>query len=229
MSITDRKKLILSTIIREYYKTAQPVSSGGLVEKYGLGISPATVRNEMMELEDDGYIFQPHTSAGRQPTEKAYEIYVNEFLAGDKKKLSLGEKRQLDGIFKNNELAFRGMAKAMAELSGNAIFWAFHKNDLYHTGLSNLFSQVEFKQADLVCNTSAVIDRLEEIIDGIYNDVKLGSQILIGSGNPFGDFLSVAILKYKRDNKTGMVGILGPLRMDYEKNLALLKYLEEKL
>jgi len=59
--ISDRKKFLLETIISEYIKTVQPVSSGNLVDKYKLDISPATVRNEMMELEEEGYIYQPHT------------------------------------------------------------------------------------------------------------------------------------------------------------------------
>ncbi|MEI7451656.1 MAG: hypothetical protein WCK37_00455 [Candidatus Falkowbacteria bacterium] len=227
--ISDRKRLILKTIIKEYTKTAQAISSGLLVEKYNLGISTATVRNEMMELEDDGYIFQPHTSAGRIPTELAYALCVAEFI--DEKKVSKGADdyaKILDKVFAKEEDAFKQTAKAIAELSGNAVFWAFHKNNLYYTGISNLFAQEEFKQLNMIHDASGVIDRLDEIIDQIFNDLVLGRQIYIGSSNPFGNFLSTILLKYNYKNQSGVFGILGPMRMDYEKNLALIEYIKNK-
>ena len=228
--LEERQKTILKTIIREYIKTAMPVSSGGLVEKYKLDLSPATVRNEMMALEEAGYIFQPHTSAGRIPTPAAYELYVNEFLDNKRQdKLNTSHGKELDKVFRNDESGLKQTAKALAELSSSAVFWAFHKNDFYHTGLSNLFSQEEFKQVNLVYDVSAIIDRLEEIIDHNFANWPLGVKVLIGDNNPFGGFLSVTLLKYNLQKQTGVLGILGPLRADYENNLALIKYIEDKL
>ncbi|MFA5754197.1 MAG: hypothetical protein WC905_02430 [Patescibacteria group bacterium] len=227
--ISERKKFLLETIIREYVKTATPVSSGVLVEKYKLDISPATVRNEMMELEDEGYIYQPHTSAGRVPTEAAYRLLLVGFQDQKRKKeLKETEIRLLDQLFKREDVAFRQTAKAIAELSSGAVFWAFHKNDLYYTGLSNLFSQPEFKQASAVCDVSGVIDRLEEIIDDVFEDLGDGEQVLIGSKNPFGNFLSTVLVKYKNNNQDGVFGILGPMRMDYGRNLALVEFIKKK-
>jgi len=229
LMISDRKKIILDTIIKEYLKTAAPVSSGVLVEKYKLDISTATVRNEMMELEDEGYIYQPHTSAGRIPTEQAYNLFL-ENLKNDQKNIQLKDNEQelLDGLFQDNELAYRQTAKAIAEISGGAVFWAFHKNDLYYTGLSNLFSQAEFSKVDMICDVSAVIDRLEEIIDEVFEDIEVGAQVLIGSKNPFGNFLSTVLVKYKKDKANGIFGILGPIRMDYARNLALVEFIKNK-
>lgn len=227
--ISERKQYLLETIVKEYVKTALPVSSGMLVDKYKLDISPATVRNEMMELEDEGYIYQPHTSAGRIPTEKAYHLLLSEAKEAKKKReLKDGEARLLEQLFKKDEAAFRQTAKAIAELANGAVFWAFHKNDLYYTGLSNLFAQPEFRQASAVCDVSGIIDRLEEIIDEIFEDLSYGEQILIGSQNPFGNFLSTVVVKYKHDNKSGVFGILGPLRMDYGRNLALAEFIKKK-
>jgi len=227
--ISERKQFLLETIIKEYIKTANPVSSGVLVEKYKLDISPATVRNEMMELEDEGYIYQPHTSAGRVPTEAAYRLWLSSLKDSKKgKDLRESEVKLLDQLFKPEEGAFRQTAKAIAELSSGAVFWAFHKNDLYYTGLSNLFSQPEFKQVNAVCDVSGVIDRLEEIIDDIFEDLENGEQILIGSKNPFGNFLSTVLVKYKSNNQHGVFGILGPMRMDYGRNLALVEFIKKK-
>lgn len=227
--ISDRKKLILETLIKEYLKTALPVSSGILVDKYKLDISPATVRNEMMELEEENYIYQPHTSAGRIPTELAYNLFFNE-LNKDKKNKELKETeiKLLEQLFKNDETSFKQTAKAIAELSQTAVFWAFHKNDLYYTGLANLFTQPEFKEVNMVCDVSGIIDRMEEIIDGIFEEIEMGEQILIGSKNPFGNFLSTVLVKYKYNNQTGIFGILGPMRMNYNRNLALIEFIKQK-
>ncbi len=227
--ISERKKLLIKIIVEEYIKTAQPVSSGILVDKYKLEISPATVRNEMTELEAAGYIHQPHVSAGRLPTELAYNLY----LSSQGEKFNKAKKKDndieaLDRVFKLEEGTFRPTAKLLAELANGAIFWAFHKNDLYYTGLSNLFSQPEFRQAGIVCDVSSVIDRLEDIIDDIFEGLESGTQVLLGSKNPFGDFLSTVLLKYKYKKSSGLVGILGPMRMDYQRNIKLINYLEEK-
>lgn len=227
--ISERKKFILETIIKEYLKTATPVSSGILVEKYKLDISPATVRNEMMELEEEGYIHQPHTSAGRVPTELAYDLFLLEFKESKKKKeLKEAEIDILEKLFRHDEIAFRQTAKMIAEMSGGAVFWAFHKNDLYYTGLSNLFAQPEFSKVDIVCDVSAIIDRMEEIIDDIFEELEDGEQILIGSKNPFGNFLSTVLVKYRDNNANGIFGILGPMRMDYARNLALVEFIKKK-
>lgn len=228
--ISDRKKLILNTIIKEYIKSAQPVSSGVLVNKYKLKVSPATVRNEMMDLEDEGYIYQPHTSAGRVPTEMAYKLFLEEVKEGAKtSKLKDSELKLLEDAFDLNEKSFRQTAKVISELGNGAVFWAFHKNDLYYTGLSQLFAQPEFNQSTAICDASLVIDRLEEIIDAIFEELNDGEHVFIGTDNPFGHFLSTTILKYRRNNSSGLLGILGPMRMDYAKNIQLIKFIKNKL
>ncbi|MFH1233452.1 MAG: hypothetical protein V1649_02255 [Patescibacteria group bacterium] len=219
----ERKVLILNTIIKEHIKTGAPVGSEVLVDKYKLDISPATVRHEMAELEEAGYIKQPYTSAGRIPTEIAYDLYIKN-LSG--KKLSAIEIKIFTKLLKNkDELSFKQVAKELAKISNNAVFWAFHQNNLYYTGISNLLSQPEFYQTELIYDISQIIDRVDEIINNIFNKLKTGPQIFLGSTNPFGDFCGTILIKYKFKNNIGLFGILGPIRMDYEKNLALIKFI----
>jgi heat-inducible transcriptional repressor len=78
--LDKRKKEILQAVVDEYINTAEPVSSATLVEKYGLNYSSATVRNELAELENNGYLDKPHTSSGRVPSEKGYRFYVDELV-----------------------------------------------------------------------------------------------------------------------------------------------------
>ena len=94
MEITERKKKILAAVVDEYIRTAEPVGSKMLAERAGLGCSSATIRNELAELVNMGYLEQPHTSAGRVPTPLGYRMYVNELM--QKQKLSLEETEELN-------------------------------------------------------------------------------------------------------------------------------------
>lgn len=222
-----RKELILNTIIKEHIKSGAPVGSGVLAAKYKLKISPATVRNEMAELEDEGYIVQPHTSAGRIPTEKAYSFYLNS-LKGRKlgdSDLKLFEKLLSD----RDEKHMKQTAKEIAKFSGNTVFWASDRDNFFYTGISNLLAQPEFAQSDLMRNISLMIDRVDEIIDDIFDGMDCDTKVLLGSENPFGDSCSTILVKYKAGNKEGLFGIIGPMRMDYEKNLGLADFINKKL
>ena len=222
-----RKELILSTIIKEHIKSGAPVGSSILVEKYKLDISPATVRNEMMALEEEGYIIQPHTSAGRIPTEKAYNLYLSNLKT---KKFTQSEVKGLDEILRNKEEKdMKEAAKLIASISGNAVFWAFHRHNLYYTGVANLFQQPEFAQINLIYDISTIIDKIDEIVDSIFPKIEIGRHVVVGSQNPFGNLFSTVLVKYKYKENTGLVGIVGPMRMDYEKNIAIADYVNEKL
>lgn len=105
MDLKERKKKILEVIIKDYINNAEPVGSRTLSRRYALGISPATIRNEMADLEEMGYLIQPHTSSGRIPTQKAYRYYVDEIMQIQK----LAETMQRD--------IHRGYLKVMNELA----------------------------------------------------------------------------------------------------------------
>ena len=226
-----RKELILNAIIKEHIKIGAPVGSGVLVDKYKLKVSPATVRNEMAELEEEGFIIQPHTSAGRIPTEKAYNLYLDNLsVKGGERKISGSEAANFEKLLKaKDEMNFKQAAKEMARVSSNAIFWAFHKHNLYYTGISNLLQQPEFFQSDLIYDISLVIDRVDEVINEIFDDVRFETSVMLGADNPFSDHCSTVLAKYKINGKIGMFGILGPVRMDYEKNLALVDFISKKI
>lgn len=219
--MNERKQLILNIIIEDYIATGQPVASNAIVEKYNLDLSPATVRNEMAELEAEGWITQPYTSAGRIPTEKAYLLFVDSLKT---EHLSKKEQALFEDLG-NDEMSAKQTAKKLAQISSLAVIWAFHKNHIYYTGLSNLLQQPEFSQSRLTYDISAVIDRVDEIVDDIFEQVTFDPQILLGRNSPFGPFSGAILSRYKTANGVGMIGILGPLRMDYGKNLARVSYL----
>lgn len=227
----DRDKKILEAIIKEHIATAAPVGSSYLVEKYKLPVSSATVRNLMAELEEEGYIAQPHTSAGRVPTEKAYLMLADEIKnKRGEKKIKSSSAKELESAFKEgggNQL--KEVAKTTSKLSDSAVFLAMHRHNIYYTGLSNLFRQPEFANTGLIYDFSEVVDRMEDIINDIYDDIGFEPEILIGSDNPFGSFCSSILVKYKNEEHDGLIGILAPMRMDYEGNLSLVKYILNRL
>lgn len=107
--LDDRKKKILQAIIDEYIQTAEPVSSSAIVKKYGLDISSATVRNDMAELENIGYLDKPHTSSGRVPSPKGYRFYVDELLKDDN--LSLDEIKYIQSKLETKVSAIEDLMK----------------------------------------------------------------------------------------------------------------------
>src|SRR5215475_13133127 len=94
MSLDDRKLEVLRAIVEDYVETQEPVGSKSLVERHQLGVSPATVRNDMAVLEEEGYIRQPHTSAGRVPTDAGYRLFVDRL--SKVKPLSPAERRAIE-------------------------------------------------------------------------------------------------------------------------------------
>lgn len=221
----ERKKLILDIIIKEHIETGQPVASSVIVDKYQLPYSSATVRNEMAELEEAGWIIQPYTSAGRVPTEKAYELFAGSVEAKDlpKKESALLVTESAD------EAEGKRLAKQLAQLSGLAVIWAFHKNHVYYTGVSNLLQQPEFAQPHMVYDISAIIDRVDEIVGDIFETVDFSPSIVLGRHSPFGPFSGAILSRYRTAQNVGLVGVVGPLRMDYEKNRSRIAFLANQL
>lgn len=114
MSLDERKRKILEAIVLDYTSTAEPVGSRTISKKYGLSISPATVRNEMADLEDMGYIEQPHTSAGRMPSDQGYRYYVDYIM--QKNKLDEAIEKLVISSFKGKINRFDDAIKISMEL-----------------------------------------------------------------------------------------------------------------
>ena len=225
--MNNRQETILQTVITEHITTGAPVSSNALVDKYGLDCSSATVRHEMAELEEAGWIYQPHTSAGRLPTEKAYQWFVRQL---SDKPLPEPEQDKLTTLLAQprSEAIFKQTAKELAALSGLAVFWAYHKNNVFYTGISNLLAQPEFGRHNLVYDISAIIDRVDEIIATDFHRLPDGGVIL-GQACPFGAFAGAVTAHYHNDGQQGIFGIIGPVRQDYGHNLALVQFLRNTL
>ena len=228
MKSKDRKTALFNAIISEHIKTASPVGSKFLVEKCGLNCSPATVRNHMAELEKQGLIHSPHTSAGRIPTAKGYKYYIENFLNRDKD-LKAQYQKQIDSAAKekDSENKLKSIAKQIAEISNQAVFLSLAENSFYYTGISNIFKKPEFQDVNIMHNLSEIIDQFDEVMTDINDMAEDQVNILIGQDNPFSENCSSILSYYKSDSIKGVIGVLGPMRMDYQQNYSLIKYVNK--
>lgn len=224
-----RKEKLLLSVIAEYIKKATPVASKMLAGRGGFKISSATLRNEMADLEEEGYLIQPHTSAGRIPTEAGFNFYLAN-LPEEKSEVAGKEKKELERAARATEFPEKSLAKVLAELSEEAVILAFGKNDVYYTGLSNLFAKPEFQDQNLIYRIGEVVDHLDEIIEDIFEEVEGEIKVLIGKKNPFSADCGAVVSRYRGKNKkAGLVAVLGPIRMDYGKNIALIRIVKDLL
>lgn len=221
-----RTELILKLVIEDYIRTAQPVGSKYLNEQYQLGVSDATVRNEFAALEENGFLRSPHTSAGRIPTEQGY-LYYLQYLR-DKKFVVEGTPFQSTTRAKDTQTALKTMAKKLVEISGETAIVAIDPKWTYYTGVANLFNKPDFHDPEVMQSLSAMVDQFDEVMQRMYRQIPEGPQVFIGSSNPFGQEMATILVRYNIDGNTqGLLGLVGPLRMDYSRNLALIERAKE--
>lgn len=225
MEITERQRQILCQIIEEYAETASPVGSVTMAKLFN--VSSATVRAEMARLEALGLIAQPHTSAGRVPTDAGYRFYVN----------------HLDGVTEDSALergthaievrvssqsqadaAIRRAVDSLVELTGN-LGLATIGGQLYLSGISQLFTQPEFVDTRRVQAVAKLLDNLEPWLREAAPGEPL--SIFIGQENPIGrnSEVSLIISTFRSPfSDRSYIGVLGPTRQNYSRVMSLVKY-----
>ena len=184
--LTERQKTILQAVIREYVATASPVASAGIVRRFRLPYSSATVRNELQALDDSGYLAQPHTSAGRVPTDKGYRFFINGLVSGDG--LARREERVLAELRGTSDPAefMKQSSRILAHLTHTLALSGFPAEELfYKSGLSDVMQEPEFSDTSLVQEFSALVDMIEEDIMRFFDLEELVEpKTFVGAENP---------------------------------------------
>ncbi len=232
MDITNRQRAILSQIIEEYAETASPVGSVTMAKLFN--VSPATIRAEMARLESLGLIAQPHTSAGRVPTDAGYRFYVNHLNESpipeqepvDQKSLERGTHALKVRIASQSraDAAIRGAVDSLVELTGN-LGLATIGDQLYLSGISRLFTQPEFMDNRRVQSVAKLLDELEPWLREAAPGEPL--NIFIGHENPIGknSEVSLIISKFRSPfSDRSYIGVLGPTRQNYLRVTALVRH-----
>lgn len=227
--MSSRRLEILRAIVDEYVATQEPVGSKAIAENHGLGISPATIRNEMAVLEDEGLITQPHTSAGRIPTDLGYRVFVDKLATV--KPLSPPERRAIETFLdesNNLEQLLKRSAKLLADITKQVavvtypiIGESYGSEKMAISGTANLARSGE----DLGLTLSPILEALEEqvVILRLLDEARSTVHVRIGSEQTETNLQSTSLVTvgYGVDSaQMGAVGVLGPTRMDYAGSIA---------
>ncbi|HUV72621.1 MAG TPA: hypothetical protein VMW25_06465 [Clostridia bacterium] len=232
--LNERRTKILKSIIEEYIETALPVGSSTIEKKYSLGISPATIRNEMVKLTEGGFLKKVHSSSGRVPTPTALKYYVQNLMK--EQELSLAEevavkekvwdyRHELDKLLREmtRELAFRTKELALATTD---------EGNLYTAGLANILEAPEFFDIDL---TKALLSYLDEV-DFWQNLISRATaesevEVLLGSdlGSELFEPCSFVYRRFEVGSRKGAIGVVGPARVRFGRIFPTVRYFGELL
>ena len=222
--MTPRQEKILQAVIEQYAEVASPVGSSLLARAFK--VSSATIRTEMAELERLGYIYQPHTSAGRIPTDKGYRFYVNQLSVSNienqprerRAERALTARAGDGGV---PEHTIRNTVDTLVELTHN-LGMATIGDKLYMSGLSNLFGQPEFIHPDQVQEVARLLDNLEPWLYEVAPNEPL--SVYIGRENPIGRGAgcSLIISRFRSPfSDRSYIGVLGSTRQSYREVMGL--------
>lgn len=228
--MTERQMQILAAIIEQHAEIAVPVGSVMLAKLFG--VSSATIRSEMVRLEEMGLIAQPYTSAGRVPTDTGYRFYVNAITEAHEKETTpqipdrnaRAIEARVGTQTDRADRAIRSAVDSLVDLTHN-LGLATIGDELYLSGISNLFSQPEFSQQNHVQSVARLLDNLEPWLREAAPNEPL--NVYIGSENPIGKTsgASLIISRFRSPySDRSYIGVLGSTRQSYAKVMRLVRH-----
>jgi transcriptional regulator of heat shock response len=234
--ILVRKNEILRITIDQYIETVTPVSSARIAQKCALDLSSATIRNILAELEQEGYLTHPHTSAGRIPTQIGYRYYVDHFI--NEIQLLEEEKDRIRAEYKQEtlelEMLLETTSKVLSDMTRYTSIVSVDgwDNKLFCSGTSFIMGYLDYhdieKDIKKIKNILAALDEKEMLLEVINRRLANKIDILIGQEIDCSeiDGCSLVVSKYQSKGGTsGRIALLGPTRMDYNRAVSTLDYL----
>ena len=224
--LKERQKNILEAVIREYIRTAKPIASTDLAGELDFEVSPATVRSEMLKLDELGYLEQPHTSAGRVPTDRGYRFFVD--YAMDAVVPERSERNVIHELFAHDTIEdfTRECSRTISHLARAFIAIGVDDEVRIDRGFTEILDEPEFQDINHIKQFGKVIDLLDEDIQSFVEDED--EKILIGGENPMKEAQAYTMMITHWSHPKGFNGFLalvGPRRMDYQKNISLIRYI----
>lgn len=229
MELSERQKQLLKAVIEIYVKCGEPVSSELIEKSYNLGVSPATIRNEMVKLTDLKFLKQPHTSAGRVPTALGFRLYINELMK--ERDVSVVDEVSIKQQLLESRAHFEEMVKtatrALAKKCGTLAL-AVNNGDVYYSGAANMLDLPEFYDIDVTRFILSMFDELsilQRIIAKAQGNEPL--HIIFGEETEY-EYLrptSFAFLNFDfNGNDQGIIGVIGPDRLNFPVVIPYLRY-----
>ena len=243
--LSVRRTRVLTALVDEHVLTTLPVGSSVLAKHYFPGVSSATIRNELLGLENLGLAFSPHTSAGRIPTNQGYRHFVNQLLLSPLALLAANTAFELSTVIDASEAPGEATLSAQALetslASGHAnmrqvlellskstgllslYFSQDEKMGLHVRGLSRLLTQPEFSESSRLLPLMALIEEQDDLIHMMESGMRTSDlSILIGLESS-GMLANYTLLLRRGADRSTIFGLLGPTRMEYRKALAALE------
>jgi heat-inducible transcriptional repressor len=234
--LTQRQIDILKTIIKQYTEAGEPVGSEILEKKYKLGVSPATIRNEMVVLAKKGYLRKAHFSSGRIPSAKGFRFYIRHLMK-EKELSTADEVAYKNSVWDERKETHRLLSQAtkvLAHRTGLLSLVATNFGDLYYSGIANLMDKQEFLNWQL---SKLLFERLDEV--KFWERILIQAQrieedmlYLLGSddfSDPVFETCASVFGEFETDKVKGIIGVVGPKRMSYEAIVPQIKYFSSLL
>lgn len=234
MDLTDRQKKLLRSVIEKYIETAEAVGSETVEKEAGLGVSPATIRNEMVRLTALNYLKQLHTSAGRVPTSMGMKFYVDQLM--EEKALSLKDevaiKEELTDTNERFDKLLKHTARVLADQTHSLALATNEDNDVYAAGMANILDMPEFYDIDITKTVLSLIDKVE-MLSQIFSQMAVEDQIKILFGEELGmqylEPCGFVISRYQMPNHRGVLVVIGPSRLNYPVLIPTMRYFSQLL
>lgn len=229
IDLTARQVQILRALIEEFITTAEPVGSETIDKKFAIGVSPATIRNEMVYLTNQGYLTKTHSSAGRIPTPVAMKLYVNELMK--ERELSVADevsaKEKIWNSRTHTDKMFHEITKVLADKSNALAITLVEDDQLYHAGYANLLQMPEFYDIKVMRHVLQLIEE-ESILEEIFRSGTSENLIQVIYGPELGnrdlDLIGIIHMTFKVNEQVIHVGVLGSSRFDYPYIIPMMKY-----
>ncbi|MFH0912442.1 MAG: hypothetical protein V1807_02170 [Patescibacteria group bacterium] len=226
-----RKQDVLKTLVETFVHTGQPVGSLQVVEQLPYEISSATVRNDMAELTELGLLAQPHTSAGRIPTDLGYKTYVK-VITQERRELTKKQQEVLTRHFEklhSLQEKYQAAARMLAEISGSVGMLMDETRNVYMSGLSNVAKLPEFNDEQFGIKLIEALEQPQKLIQKVSRQTNLKDlNVLIGKDNLQVNKATIVITNFGPQGKR-VISIIGPTRMDYNRTLPLMDYMKKLL
>jgi len=227
--LTERQIAILKVLIDEYIETAHPVSSDTLEKKYNLSVSPATIRNEMVQLSKEGYLKKTHASSGRIPTFMGIKFYIRNLLKP--KEISVADEVAVkERIWDYRQEINQLIRQATIELARrtDALAIAIDDDQLYWAGVANILDFPEFWDIDLAHSLLSLLDQ-SSFWENLVSRVSEEAPVHVLLGDDFGvDYLEPCGFIFSRlnigDKKSNIIGVVGPCRFAYGRIIPMVNY-----
>lgn len=236
--LKEREWEIFKAIVKEFQETACPVSSLNLVRKFKLNVSPATVRIEMMELEEAGLIKKSHISSGRMPTDEGFKYFIEKMFKNMEKdflKDIIDIENEFLNFFKKQEQGSLPLtvARFLAEESRElGIFLSPYQGKLIFSGVNQVLKKTEFSEPNVTKELFILLEALEQNMNNIVRHISEKTpQVFIGKENPLtqGENLSMIVESCTVSGERIIAGIIGPKRMNYQRNVPLVDYVTKQV